>query len=951
MRLNILICVMLYSVITLFAQTTFTVGDVFTNPGMDFDFYDVNIAINASADGDTIIVFPGVYMHMPLIDFGGKNVYVTSRYKYTGDRNDIYSTILNGFQRSCVVRFMSNETRNAVLNGFTITGGTGYTGNPPIPGSTSIGGGIVISNASPSILNCIISNNQADSGGGIYISASVIGNPINPLLAGNIIKENTSTSNGGGIFLASQSNTTITFDQINKNSIFYNNAVLGKDIYSMGWDYIDVVIDTFTVATDDPYYIYMLGDYDFTCDHWKINQINQNVYVSPTGNDSNDGLSIDSPFKTIAYAMQQIHSYSLAPKTIFLLPGIYRASEGQVFPFFIKPDVILQGAGYDATIFDMEQNAGAIRSTANGRNFRISGIGFINNIGNHQSIYTINNAAPILLLSLHNSEISDCSFENNLFGIQTSDFSSVSNTQSAYFSNLVFKNNFSMGLDLALGNAVLENIKIINNMPYVVNSIYLTLTPIRLRGHGNRASYSFSNILISDTNCNYLVQGPDFGVYESQRPTAMIVGDNIDVLLNNATIVNNRIINKVEPILFHGIIRLGRNSNLEMFNSICYNNVPNYIYGGGIPQSNVYIDHSDFEGGSGGVITSTSLSLQWGEGNIDDWPEFDWDYFGQEDWPYQLMASSPCIDSGSLYIPNYIWLPVDLLGNTRIVGDTVDMGAYEFHGSSDFYVDFEGSPRTGNIPLTVQFTDTSVGVNSTSWQWDFQNDGIIDSTEQNPSFTYYTTGQTTVRLVVNNGQGSRVKPEYINPRPVAITGGSLQGVVTSGGYPISDVLVSVVGTTLSATTNVMGAYTIADIVAGTYSIRAEKIDYETFTHNGVVISVGETTTQHFVLSPLSESDNTIVPQETKLKSNYPNPFNPETTIAFSLATAGNVEIEIYNIKGSKVKTLVNEFRGVGNHHIIWDGTDDRNHFVGSGVYFYRLKIGEYISTRKMLLIK
>ena len=85
--------------------------------------------------------------------------------------------------------------------------------------------------------------------------------------------------------------------------------------------------------------------------------------------------------------------------------------------------------------------------------------------------------------------------------------------------------------------------------------------------------------------------------------------------------------------------------------------------------------------------------------------------------------------------------------------------------------------------------------------------------------------------------------------------------------------------------------------------------------------------------------------------NYPNPFNPTTNIAFSLSEANHVTLEVYNIKGQKVKKLVDETLPAGNHTIIWNGTDLNNKPVASGIYFYKLKSGNYTSTKKMILLK
>jgi hypothetical protein len=101
----------------------------------------------------------------------------------------------------------------------------------------------------------------------------------------------------------------------------------------------------------------------------------------------------------------------------------------------------------------------------------------------------------------------------------------------------------------------------------------------------------------------------------------------------------------------------------------------------------------------------------------------------------------------------------------------------------------------------------------------------------------------------------------------------------------------------------------------------------------------------------SAGDTPDVPFVTALRGNYPNPFNPETTIKFSLQEADQVTVEIYNTRGQRVKTLVNEHREAGEHQLLWNGRDDHNRDVSSGVYFYRMKSGRYTSTKKMLMMK
>ncbi|HWR83234.1 MAG TPA: FlgD immunoglobulin-like domain containing protein [Candidatus Deferrimicrobium sp.] len=85
--------------------------------------------------------------------------------------------------------------------------------------------------------------------------------------------------------------------------------------------------------------------------------------------------------------------------------------------------------------------------------------------------------------------------------------------------------------------------------------------------------------------------------------------------------------------------------------------------------------------------------------------------------------------------------------------------------------------------------------------------------------------------------------------------------------------------------------------------------------------------------------------------NYPNPFNPSTTISFELPVAGHVRLTIYNSLGQQVRTLVNEKMGAGGHLIEWDGTDDLGSRLASGAYFYRLEAGDVVERKTMLMIK
>ena len=97
--------------------------------------------------------------------------------------------------------------------------------------------------------------------------------------------------------------------------------------------------------------------------------------------------------------------------------------------------------------------------------------------------------------------------------------------------------------------------------------------------------------------------------------------------------------------------------------------------------------------------------------------------------------------------------------------------------------------------------------------------------------------------------------------------------------------------------------------------------------------------------------NGSVPAVTSLETNYPNPFNPETTIKYSVAKAGKVNLSIYNAKGQLVRTLINSTMEPGFRSIVWKGENNNGSKVSSGVYFYRLQTAEKVMTKKMLLMK
>ena len=97
-------------------------------------------------------------------------------------------------------------------------------------------------------------------------------------------------------------------------------------------------------------------------------------------------------------------------------------------------------------------------------------------------------------------------------------------------------------------------------------------------------------------------------------------------------------------------------------------------------------------------------------------------------------------------------------------------------------------------------------------------------------------------------------------------------------------------------------------------------------------------------------DNSSIPNDFKIYQNYPNPFNPSTTIKYSIPHQSKVILKIYDVLGNEIETLVNEEKFAGNYEVEFNPVSS-NLNLASGIYFYQLKVGEYVHTMKMILLK
>jgi hypothetical protein len=647
------------------------------------DFTSIQEGVDFATNGDTVLVWPGTYVEN--VNITTKNIVLGSLTIITGDPAYINQTVINGNQTgSCVVIEISNDT--STLCGFTMTNGSGYDLG------SFYGGGLCLYGAKAYIRDCVFKANKVNgSGGGLSVLYS------NAFLSNLTIKNNFAYKGGGGMAVA---HSSIKFDSINLCNIYLNYAAFGTDfVKGIGDSSIHVIVDTFTVQYPDYYYLYstanglLYDDISWEVNNGKIEQTDQDLYVSPQGDNNNNGLSPQTPLKDIWFALIKMKSDSISPDTINVAPGIYKISTGEKYPLSLKRYASIKGTSRDSCIFDAENEIYHLKGILSSNSFQISNLTLQNGNG----------------------------FKNVFHG-----YSSVVIDKSPFasFHNLVIKNNNSRILSAGFKNS---------NGLTLSNCIIMDNTG----GHGlsiNHGDYETYYDTVQVINCIIENNTPDY----SMPPNDGYLGGGVSVsgqlctldLLNvrfyNCLFTGNRsrphpdgtghigcALGITQYSRAHvanctfgnniGESQLGANiavvgtSELHIYNSIMYNNSPAELYMFNLEGDNsLNIYNSLIQGGEEGIrIYTSGNSLYYDPSNIDADPMWD----AASMYPYSLSAGSPCIDAGTLDLPPGIELPeTDLAGNPRVYNGFVDMGAYEY-GPWVTLPDYNSKLKTQNLKL------------------------------------------------------------------------------------------------------------------------------------------------------------------------------------------------------------------------------------------------------------
>ena len=439
------------------------------------NFIKIQSAINIAYISDTVLVWPGTYYEN--LHINAKPITLASLYLTTGEKLYIYQTIIDGstIQNSVIVadNFPTGTTGN--ICGFTIMNGDARFNNTNYPSQyMGWGGGILMYYADMNIVGCMIQNNLAQrDGGGIKAMYSSL------ILSGTTIRNNIAFARGGGLWYFG--GEYLELDTINLNNIYLNHSIVGNDFYKHISLTMPVFrVDTSTTMQDLGYCIFNSNgngapvyNIELVANYAMIEPEDADVFVSPDGDNVNNGLTPEEPLKNIWYAMMKINPDTNYKRTVHVMPGIYSPSvNGEIYPINARSNSSLEGEDMNTCILDAEQSWFHYSCHSTSFGMKIKNLTLINGnsityLDSHSKPGSIALDATYYNFSLENLKIQNCyGLSSSACRLITMDFLSLNNISAMdNFGGQTITASYS---DQILRDAIIaRNISVINNSYYL----------------------------------------------------------------------------------------------------------------------------------------------------------------------------------------------------------------------------------------------------------------------------------------------------------------------------------------------------------------------------------------------------------------------------------------------------------------------------------------------------